>query len=114
MARGRAKAIDWFGATRGNPLADVARTAVVLEGMQAMTEMVTWRDRLVERWFRRAVVNQYSELRPGGEAEYRAWWPIVGAGRMSEDIPDLEDWLHAQVQIGLGGATHRTSALHLG
>ena len=97
MAGGRAMAIDWFGATRGNPLADVARTALLLEGVRVMTKMVTWRERLVVRPFRRAVVKRYFELRPGGEAEYRAWWPIVAAGRMSEGVPGLEEWLRRQV-----------------
>jgi hypothetical protein len=42
-------------------------------------------------------VKRYFELRPGGEAEYRAWWPIVAAGRMSEGVPGLEEWLRRQV-----------------
>jgi Ser/Thr protein kinase RdoA (MazF antagonist) len=97
MVGGRAMAIDWFGATRGNPLADLARTALVVEGVRRMTEMVTWRERLVVRPFRRVVVKGYFELRPGGEAEYRAWWPIIAAGRMSEGIPGLADWLRSQI-----------------
>jgi len=100
VSGGRAAVIDWIDATCGNPLADVARTSVILAGIPAMTEMVTWRDRLFVPWAFRIYLRRYFELRPGGEEEYRAWLPIVAAARMSEDIPGLAGWLRAQVQDG--------------
>jgi aminoglycoside phosphotransferase (APT) family kinase protein len=98
MTDGGAIVIDWFSATCGNPLADVARTAVVLESVREMEESVTWREKLMVQWCRRVYVRRYFELRPGGEEEYRSWRPIVAAGRMSEGIDDLEDWLRIQVE----------------
>lgn len=94
--------MDWFGATCGNPLADVARTAVVLESVQVMREPVTWMDKLVAQWCQRVYVRRYFELKPGGEREYRSWRPIVAAGRMSEGIEDIQDWLRTQAAVGLG------------
>jgi tRNA A-37 threonylcarbamoyl transferase component Bud32 len=96
----RATVIDWIDATCGNPLADVARTSVILAGIPAMTEMVTWWDRLFVRWVHRLYLRRYFELRPGGEEEYRDWLPIAAAARMSEDIPGLAGWLRARVEAG--------------
>ena len=100
MTGGRAIVIDWPDAMCGNPLADVARTAVVLDGVRKMREMVTWREKLVAGWCRRVYVGRYFELRPGGEAEYRSWWPIAAAARMCEGIAGLEDWLRCQALAG--------------
>jgi Ser/Thr protein kinase RdoA (MazF antagonist) len=94
----RTTVIDWIDATCGNPLVDVARTSVILAGVAAMTDLVTWWDRLFVPWVHRLYLRRYFELRPGGEEEVRAWLPIAAAARMSEDIPGLASWLRAQVE----------------
>ena len=94
----RTTVIDWIDATCGNPLADVARTSVILAGVPAMTQMVTWWDKLFAPWAHRLYLLRYFELRPGGEEEYHAWLSIAAAARMSEDIPGLAGWLSAQVE----------------
>jgi uncharacterized protein (TIGR02172 family) len=71
----RATVIDWIDAACGNPLADVARTSVILAGVPVMAEMVTWWDRLCVPWVHRLYLRRTFELRPGGEEEYRAWLP---------------------------------------
>jgi Ser/Thr protein kinase RdoA (MazF antagonist) len=96
LTGGRAVVIDWPDATGGNPLADVARTAVILDGVKKMGQPVTWRDKVVVRWCLPVYLRRYFELRPGGEEEYQGWRPIVAAGRMSEGIAGLEDWLRLQ------------------
>ncbi|MBN1875354.1 MAG: phosphotransferase [Anaerolineae bacterium] len=111
MTMDRPVIIDWVDATCGNPLADVARTAVLLQGvenrlMQAHTNKFTNRiTARIKKWalriHHRTYLKRYFELRPGGETEYRRWRPIVAAGRMSEDIPGLNDWLRQQVERGL-------------
>lgn len=110
--------IDWVDATSGAPLADVARTAVLLHGIEAcMVHPKTpriadrgwvWIQKLALRAYNRAYLRHYFELRPGGEAEYRRWYPIIAAGRMSEDIPGLNDWLRKQVEIGLNTVKRKT------
>jgi hypothetical protein len=35
-------------------------------------------------------------LRPGGYEEYRRWLAVVAAARLSEHIPELEQWLVAR------------------
>jgi hypothetical protein len=45
------------------------------------------------RLFHSIYLRTYFQLRPGGEAEYRRWFPIVAAARLSENMPELENWL---------------------
>lgn len=91
--------IDWVDATCGSPPADVARTAVLIEGSRQSSNNIG--EKLAAGWFWRAYVRHYFDLRPGGQDEYRRWWPLVAAGRMSEDIPEQAAWLQDQVEIGL-------------
>lgn len=44
-------------------------------------------------------IRHYFLLRPGGEMEYRHWLPVVAAARISENIPEVEQWLLKQVEI---------------
>ena len=94
--------IDWIDAALGRPLADVARSSVILMGILAPGSGANWLERILVRFHHRIYLRHYFRLRPGGEEEYRAWRPIVAAARMSEGITQLQDWLGSQVQEGLG------------
>ncbi len=90
--------IDWIDAARGNPLADVARTTIILLGA-AHSAMVPGRlMKLFVKQFHAAYLRHYFKLRPGGEPEYRRWLPVVAAARLDENIPEIEHWLLAQAQ----------------
>lgn len=93
--------IDWVDATVGRPLADVARSVVVLQGVFATREAATLPVRVIVRWFVRVYLRRYLSLNPGGWTEYRAWLPIVAAARMSEGIGEIEGWLRSRVELGL-------------
>ncbi|MFN2167163.1 MAG: hypothetical protein ACK2U9_12985, partial [Anaerolineae bacterium] len=95
--------IDWIDATLGRPLADVARSSVIVLGILAPGSGATWMERIMVRWHHRIYLRHYFRLRPGGEEEYRAWRPIVAAARMSEGITQLQGWLGSQVEKGLVG-----------
>jgi uncharacterized protein (TIGR02172 family) len=87
--------IDWIDATRGNPLADVARTSIVLKGMgenQVPNLFLKWYVHL----YRAIYLRHYFRLRPQGFQEYLAWLPVVAGARLSENIPELEAWLLKQ------------------
>jgi len=79
--------IDWEGATSGNPLADAARTAVLLTvaeipvGTPLRMLLVTARRRFAEAW-RRA----YAAAHPHRPEDLEAWIPVVAAARLSEGI----------------------------
>lgn len=92
--------IDWIDATRGNPLADLARSSVIALGAAASSQTSGVEKPLV--WlFHTIYLRRYFALRPGGRAEYGRWLPIVAAARLSENISELEPWLLAQAEKGL-------------
>jgi uncharacterized protein (TIGR02172 family) len=88
--------IDWIDATSGNPIADVARTTIVVMGAAQSGQLPRYLTNIFVRVFHRAYVGHYFRLQPGGSEEYRYWLPIVAAARLSENIPELEKWLVAQ------------------
>lgn len=90
--------IDWVDAIRGNPLADLARTSILLLGA---AETVLSGNLLLKsfvRLFHGAYLRQYFRLRPGGQDEYRRWLPVVAAARLDENITEQEKWLVAQAE----------------
>jgi len=90
--------IDWIDASLGNPLADVARSSILLLGAAASDQIPNLFMKALVRLFHAAALRHYFRLRPGGEAEYRRWLPVVAAARLSENIPEIESWLVAQAQ----------------
>lgn len=87
--------IDWIDASRGNPLADVARTSIILQGLAA-GEISNPFLKQFARVFHAAYLRQYFHLRPQGREEFRRWLPIVAGARLSEDIQEIESWLVEQ------------------
>lgn len=95
----KAVIIDWVDATLGNPLADVARTTILLLGAAAC-QIRGAMQTIGVRLFHAAYLRHYFTLRPGGEQEYAHWLPVVAAARLSENIPELETWLLRQTIRG--------------
>jgi len=95
-----ATVIDWIDASRGNPLADVARTSIILLGTISDKQLNPFL-RILVGFFHTTYLNEYFRLRPGGRTEYHHWLPIVAGARLNEDIPNLEKWLVEQArQVG--------------
>lgn len=92
--------IDWIDATRGNPLADLARSSILALGAAASSQTKNTMEKLFVRLFHTLYLRRYFALRPGGREEYGRWLPIVAAARLSENIPEVEPWLLAQAEIG--------------
>ena len=92
--------IDWIDATRGNPLADVARSSVLLLGALASTQFSSLQKAIIRR-VHATYLRRYFQLRPDGQAQCNAWQPIVAAARLSENVPGVEAWLLATVEAGL-------------
>ena len=89
--------IDWNNAHIGNPLEDVARSALILEGVSVSQPSVR---SSIER-FTEVYLDRYFQLRPGDPQQLEAWRPIVAAVRLADDISELQEWLIAQVRAGL-------------
>ena len=95
--------IDWIDATLGMPLADVARTAILIEGELVPGRSPSRLARIGLRWASRAYLRHYFPKTNRRERElFPQWRPLVAAGRLSEGIEDLNPWLHAQVKAALG------------
>ena len=93
-----ANVIDWMDASRGNPLADVARTSIIALGEAESAETLNLFLKSFVKMFHSLYLRHYFRLRPGGEDEYRRWLPIVAGARLSENIPELERWLVKQAE----------------
>ena len=92
--------IDWIDATRGSPLADVARTTVIALGAAASSQVPDRLRKILVRLFHSIYLDHYFRLCPGGRSEYRRWLPIMAGARLSEEIPEVESWLLTEAQKG--------------
>ncbi len=92
--------IDWIDASLGNPLADLARTTIISLGAAETNQTQNQFLKFFFRVFHTIYIQRYFSILPGGENEYSRWLPIVAAARLSENIPELEEWLIAQVEKG--------------
>jgi uncharacterized protein (TIGR02172 family) len=88
--------IDWIDVTRGNPLADLARSSILALGAASTAQVPQAALRANLRLFHTLYLWHYFHLHAGGYAEYQRWLPVVAAARLSEDIPELEQWLVRQ------------------
>jgi uncharacterized protein (TIGR02172 family) len=88
--------IDWCDATLGNPLADLARTSIILQGAVETTQIQSPWHRIMIRILHARYIRDYFTLQPGGESEYTRWLSIIAAARLSEDISEIETWLLEQ------------------
>jgi Ser/Thr protein kinase RdoA (MazF antagonist) len=89
--------IDWNNAHIGNPLEDVARSTLILSGVPVSQPSY---QALIEQ-FDRAYLERYFELRPGDQEQLVAWQPIVAAVRLSDSIPEIQEWLLEHIRMGL-------------
>jgi uncharacterized protein (TIGR02172 family) len=92
-----ATVIDWIDASRGNPLADVARTSIILLGAAETSQISNSFIKGLLKISHTLYLREYFHLQPGGEEEYRRWLPIVAGARLSENIREVEEWLLKQV-----------------
>lgn len=92
--------IDWIDASIGNPLADVARTTIIILGAAASSQVPNQVMKFFVKLLHSMYLRRYFHLRHGGETEYRRWLPVVAAARLSENIPELERWLIKQARKG--------------
>ncbi|HXD09869.1 MAG TPA: aminoglycoside phosphotransferase family protein [Anaerolineales bacterium] len=91
--------IDWIDVSRGNPVADVARTSIILSGAVESTQIPTRLQKILVSAFHSTYLKYYFRQHRNGWDEYRVWLPIVAGARLSENIPELEQWLVKQAEI---------------
>jgi len=98
--------IDWMTAYQGHPLADVARTCIILRVGQVPG--AGWAMRaFVNLWrglFYRTYIARYLELHPGVTGDAVTTWMVpVAAGRLNEKIPGEQEPLLNFIQSHLPG-----------
>jgi uncharacterized protein (TIGR02172 family) len=98
MAPQGERIIDWIDASRGNPMADLARSTILALGAAETSQIQHGWLKTATHIFHATYIHHYFKLRPGGEDEYNRWLPIVAAARLSENISELETWLIAQAE----------------
>jgi uncharacterized protein (TIGR02172 family) len=83
--------IDWNDTAIGNPMADVARTTILLLGTAAANPNPVFK--LVVRWFHHHYLRAY--FQSGGDPSiYRAFLPLTAAARLDENLSGEEEaWL---------------------
>ena len=92
--------IDWIDATNGNPLADVARSSLLMtKAPIPVNNSIRWILDVGRKQFHRVYLRHYFELCPGDQ-EFARWRIVNAAGRLSEGIPE-EQALLAFVQAEL-------------
>lgn len=93
MTAGGPSIIDWVDVTQGPPLADVARTSLLL-GMAAPLpeagDEEKQRLQEIRHHFLRVYLDKYNELRPFDREELEAWQLPVAAARLEEGIAEEE------------------------
>lgn len=96
--------IDWNNAVRGHPLADVARTSLILRSPILPPNTNIWQRailKLFRRVFNYAYLRSYAHLRPYNAAQLKDWLPLVAAARLSENIAEEENYLLALIEKSL-------------
>lgn len=92
--------IDWMTATRGNPLADVARTSLMARS-PGLPHWIGGFDRQFIRFgqvlFHASYLKEYQRRHPLPPGQLEAWMPIQAAARLIERIPGEEAWLLALI-----------------
>jgi len=83
--------IDWITASQGNPLADIARTWLLLRLSEVPSFIAgRWVINSVRALFHSIYLKRYLRLRPTSQEEMAAWQLPVMALRLLENVPEDE------------------------
>lgn len=94
--------IDWINATQGNPLADVARTCLLLRlGEPLPGTPRRWLINWVRGLFHSIYLRSYLQLRPASREQIAVWQLPVAAARLAENIPEEKIQLLALIEASL-------------
>lgn len=94
--------IDWVTAVSGNPMADVARTSMILRKV-ALPRGTPFRSlfQAARKWLNDIYLKRYFSLRPAGREQLKAWEPVIAAARLAEGVPGEQDALLRFIQSSL-------------
>jgi uncharacterized protein (TIGR02172 family) len=88
--------IDWIDASSGNPIMDIARSALLFGGGQLPKNLPhAWLLNLIRHLFFRTYQQRYFQLHPVGKQQLQRWIPVAAAARLDEHVSYDEDRLLA-------------------
>ncbi len=88
--------VDWTDASPGHPMADVARTVIIVLGEAQRASGRSVAARPILRRFCNAYLAEYRRRANVTVPSFDIWRPIVAAARLGEGIDGLDSWLLAQ------------------
>lgn len=99
MAANRPVVIDWIDVTSGHPLADFARTAILIQyGAPPPQNPLGLIIQLGRGKLYQVYHQRYFELSHANPTDVQAWIPVIAAARLSEGIAEEESTLVSIVQ----------------
>jgi len=91
--------IDWAATVRGHPLADAARTSLLLQvGAVPPGTPGRWLIEAGRALFHRLYLRRYLQLRRAARTQLEVWRLPIAAARLEEGIPEERAWLLALVR----------------
>jgi hypothetical protein len=93
--------IDWITATRGDPMADVARTSLLLQigsPPQGISTPIRWLIAFIRARVHQVYMSQYFALHPGNQRRLQRWMFPVAVARLNEDITEERQQLIALIE----------------
>jgi len=94
--------IDWANPRRGDPLADVASSSLLLR-LAPLPQFMAgkWLINMLRAWFHSAYLKRYLELRPVSRYQLWAWELPLVASRLADNIPEERELILAFVEKAL-------------
>lgn len=94
--------IDWANSRRGDPLADVAASSLLLRLAPVPQFMPgKWLITIFRAWFHSAYLKRYLELRPVSRDRISAWELPLVASRLADNIPEEKEIILAFLKKAL-------------
>jgi len=94
--------IDWPNATRGNPVADIARTTLLVLYSELPPDLPGRKEIMQQReQFYQTYLEHYQTFSGLDSAQLQSWMPIVAAARLRDNIPAEEPRLMKLIEEGL-------------
>ena len=93
--------IDWITAARGDPMADVARTSLLLQigsPPQGIPKPIRWLIAFIRDRVHQVYMSHYFALHPGNQRQLQSWMFPVAVARLNEDITEERQQVIALIE----------------
>ena len=91
-----AKVIDWFNASSGNPLGDVARTCLIIRTPYmppGISKLIIKISRIIKHFIYSSYIKKYIKISKSNVEDIDKWMLPIAAARLRDKVPGEEKWL---------------------